>query len=121
MPTLGRWILTRHARPSPNGVRPATRSWPSTSTPSNSEDDFRWHCFHRPAPARCRTEWLIIEVTESAAMDGEAQRELDRVRALGVWPSTTSGPASTTVAGLADLPANQLKIDRICRRSGRVP
>lgn len=58
-------------------------------------------------------EWLMIEVTEAAAMGGRAQRELDRVRALGMSISIDDfGTGFSSLSRLADLPTQQLKIDR---------
>lgn len=58
-------------------------------------------------------DWLVVEVTEGAAMDNEAQRELDRVRALGVRVAIDDfGTGFSSLSRLADLPTNQLKIDR---------
>ena len=45
-------------------------------------------------------------------MDSEAQRELDRVRALGARAIDDFGTGFSSLSRLADLPANQLKIDR---------
>jgi len=56
---------------------------------------------------------LMIEVTEAAAMDEHAQRELDRIRALGVDISIDDfGTGFSSLSRLADLPTHQLKIDR---------
>jgi diguanylate cyclase (GGDEF)-like protein len=58
-------------------------------------------------------DWLVIEVTEGASMDTDAQRELDRVRALGVKVAIDDfGTGFSSLSRLADLPTNQLKIDR---------
>ena len=55
----------------------------------------------------------MIEVTEAAAMDVRAQRELDRIRALGMSISIDDfGTGFSSLSRLADLPAQQLKIDR---------
>ena len=58
-------------------------------------------------------EWLMIEVTEAAAMGVRAQRELDRIRALGMSISIDDfGTGFSSLSRLADLPVQQLKIDR---------
>ena len=58
-------------------------------------------------------EGLVVEVTETAAMDEDAQRELDRVRAVGVNIAIDDfGTGFSSLSRLADLPTHQLKIDR---------
>ncbi|HRY11285.1 MAG TPA: EAL domain-containing protein [Candidatus Nanopelagicales bacterium] len=58
-------------------------------------------------------EGLLVEVTETAAMDEDAQRELDRVRAVGVNIAIDDfGTGFSSLSRLADLPTHQLKIDR---------
>ena len=58
-------------------------------------------------------ERLIVEVTEGAAMNADAQRELDRIRALGVNIAIDDfGTGFSSLSRLADLPTHQLKIDR---------
>lgn len=58
-------------------------------------------------------QWLMVEVTEGAAMGEQAQRELDRVRALGVSISIDDfGTGFSSLSRLADLPTQQVKIDR---------
>ena len=60
-----------------------------------------------------RPEWLIIEVTESAAMDPGAQRQLEQVRALGVGISIDDfGAGFSSLSRLTQVPAQQIKIDR---------
>jgi diguanylate cyclase (GGDEF)-like protein len=58
-------------------------------------------------------EGLLVEVTETAAMDEDAQRELDRVCAVGVNIAIDDfGTGFSSLSRLADLPTHQLKIDR---------
>ncbi len=58
-------------------------------------------------------DWLMIEITEAAAMGGPAQRELDRIRALGVSISIDDfGTGFSSLSRLTDLPTQQVKIDR---------
>lgn len=58
-------------------------------------------------------EWLIVEVTEGAAMTRDASRELDHIRALGVNIAIDDfGTGFSSLSRLADLPTHQLKIDR---------
>ncbi len=61
----------------------------------------------------CSPEWVMVEITEGAAMGVQAQRELDRVRALGVSISIDDfGTGFSSLSRLADLPTEQVKIDR---------
>jgi EAL domain-containing protein (putative c-di-GMP-specific phosphodiesterase class I) len=57
--------------------------------------------------------WLMVEVTEAAAMGPDAQRQLDRIRALGVAISIDDfGTGFSSLSRLTDLPAQQMKIDK---------
>jgi len=58
-------------------------------------------------------ERLVIEVTEGAAMNQDAQRELDRIRLLGLNIAIDDfGTGFSSLSRLTDLPTHQLKIDR---------
>lgn len=58
-------------------------------------------------------EWVVVEITEGAAMGPRAQRELDRVRAQGVSISIDDfGTGFSSLSRLTDLPTQQVKIDR---------
>jgi diguanylate cyclase (GGDEF)-like protein len=57
--------------------------------------------------------WVMVEITEGAAMGPRAQRELDRVRAQGVSISIDDfGTGFSSLSRLTDLPTQQVKIDR---------
>jgi diguanylate cyclase (GGDEF)-like protein len=113
MPLLGRWVLDQACQ--------AVAAWRETCEAvvavnvdtQQLEGDFAGMLstiLHRRG---VEPDWLVIEVTEGAAMGLEAQRELDRVRALGVEVSIDDfGTGFSSLSRLADLPATQLKIDR---------
>ncbi len=113
MPSMGRWVLDQACQ--------AVAAWRETCEAvvavnvdtQQLEGDFAGTVSTILHQRRTEPDWLVIEVTESAAMGGQAQRELDRVRALGVQVSIDDfGTGFSSLSRLADLPANQLKIDR---------
>ena len=95
MPTLGRWILDQACQTLAQWRQTCDAVVAVNVDTQQPQDDFAGTVSTVLHQRGVEPEWLIIEVTESAAMDSEAQRELDRVRAsVCKWPSTTSGPAS---------------------------
>lgn len=113
MPDLGRWILRRACL--------TVREW-RTAVPAvvavnvdTQQLDAGFADVMAAVLQETGTspEWLIVEITEGAAMGRRAQRELDRVRALGVSISIDDfGTGFSSLSRLADLPTTQLKIDR---------
>lgn len=113
MPDLGRWILRESCR--------VVRRW-RAEVPAvvavnvdaqQLETGFADAITGILQETGTSPEWLMIEVTEAAAMGTRAQRELDRIRALGMSISIDDfGTGFSSLSRLADLPAQQLKIDR---------
>jgi diguanylate cyclase (GGDEF)-like protein len=113
MPTLGRWILDQACQTLAQWRQTCDAVVAVNVDTQQLKDDFAGTVSTVLHQRGVEPEWLIIEVTESAAMDSEAQRELDRVRALGVQVAIDDfGTGFSSLSRLADLPANQLKIDR---------
>ncbi len=66
--------------------------------------------------AQARSEWLTLEVTESAIMTNPAQAKLTlaKLREMGVKISIDDfGTGYSSLAYLRDLPADEVKIDRL--------
>ncbi|HQR79588.1 MAG TPA: EAL domain-containing protein, partial [Actinomycetota bacterium] len=114
MPRLGAWILEQACA--------TVADWQSSCDPvvavnvdtAQLGDDFAGLLSsvlfrHQLSPDR-----LVVEVTEGATMDEDAQRELDRIRALGVSIAIDDfGTGFSSLSRLVDLPNQQLKIDQV--------
>lgn len=113
IPALGRWVLREACRtvamwrvdvPAVVAVNVDVRQL---------HDGFAEQVAATLRQAGAQPEWLVIEVTESAAMESAAQAQLDQIRALGVGISIDDfGTGYSSLSRLAQLPAGQLKIDR---------
>ena len=113
MPALGRWILDQACQAVAQWRHICDAVVAVNVDTQQLSDDFAGTVSTVLHQRGVEPDWLIIEVTESAAMDSEAQRELDRVRALGVQVAIDDfGTGFSSLSRLADLPASQLKIDR---------
>jgi EAL domain-containing protein (putative c-di-GMP-specific phosphodiesterase class I) len=113
IPALGRWVLREACR--------TVAMW-RTRVPAvvavNVDARQLHEGFAEQVAATLRhtgaePHWLIVEVTESAAMGGAAQDQLERIRALGVGISIDDfGTGFSSLSRLTELPAQQVKIDR---------
>jgi EAL domain-containing protein (putative c-di-GMP-specific phosphodiesterase class I) len=113
MPELGRWILAESCRVVGRWRRDVPAVVAVNVDVLQLNEDFADVVAGVLQETGTAPDWLTIEITEAAAMGGQAQRELDRIRALGVSISIDDfGTGFSSLSRLTDLPTQQLKIDR---------
>lgn len=113
MPQLGRWILAESCRVVSRWRRDVPAVVAVNVDAAQLDEDFADVVAGVLQSTGTSPDWLMIEVTEAAAMGGRAQRELDRIRALGVSISIDDfGTGFSSLSRLTDLPTQQVKIDR---------
>lgn len=113
IPALGRWVLREACRILVTWRTDAPAVVAVNVDARELDDGFAEQVAATLEHSGARPEWLIIEVTESAAMDPGAQRQLEQVRALGVGISIDDfGAGFSSLSRLTQVPAQQIKIDR---------
>ena len=110
---LGRWVLDRSCQ--------VVADWRATCPAvvavnvdtQQLNDDFASVVSSILTDRGIGADAVFVEVTEGAAMHEGAQREMDRIRGLGVAIAIDDfGTGFSSLSRLADLPAQQIKIDR---------
>lgn len=113
MPELGRWILAESCRVVCRWRREVPAVVAVNVDVLQLDEDFADIVAGVLQQTGTSPDWLMIEITEAAAMGVRAQRELDRIRALGVAISIDDfGTGFSSLSRLTDLPTQQVKIDR---------
>lgn len=114
MPRLGAWILDQACATAADWQRTCESAVAVNIDTAQLDDDFTGLLSSVLTRRQLPPERLVVEVTEAATMDENAQRELDRIRALGVSIAIDDfGTGFSSLSRLADLPNQQLKIDQV--------
>ncbi|MCU0298118.1 MAG: EAL domain-containing protein [Candidatus Nanopelagicales bacterium] len=110
---LGRWVLDRSCQALAEWRRTCDAVLAVNVDTQQLTEDFAGVISTILADRAVEAESLFVEITESAAMHESAQREIDRTRSLGVAIAIDDfGTGFSSLSRLADLPAQQIKIDR---------
>ena len=113
MPELGRWVLEHSCQVVCEWRREVPAVVAVNVDAQQLDEQFADVVAQVLQETGTSPSWLMIEITEAAAMGGHAQRELDRIRALGVAISIDDfGTGFSSLSRLTDLPTQQVKIDR---------
>jgi diguanylate cyclase (GGDEF)-like protein len=113
MPELGRWVLEQSCRVVCQWRREVPAVVAVNVDAQQLDEQFADVVAQVLQDTGTSPGWLMIEITEAAAMGTRAQRELDRIRALGVAISIDDfGTGFSSLSRLTDLPTQQVKIDR---------
>jgi EAL domain-containing protein (putative c-di-GMP-specific phosphodiesterase class I) len=113
MQRLGSWVLDRASLTLSEWQRECPAVMAVNVDTQQLTGDFAGVVSEALLRRRVVPESLVVEVTETAAMNADAQRQLDRIRALGVNIAIDDfGTGFSSLSRLADLPTHQLKIDR---------